>query len=156
MVCVSHSPLWLAAMVLLLASCGTDTSPESQLRAAVDAFVAAIEEADPRAAGEILHSAYRDARHVDKRSAVASLFWYTRQHRDIHLFTVIRAIELDANAAAARTQILVAMAGVPIDSVETLVSVNADLYRFDIDWQQEDDTWQVSSSRWQRADLSAF
>ncbi|MGD1983753.1 MAG: hypothetical protein PVF93_07580 [Chromatiaceae bacterium] len=148
--------LWLSALVAMLTACGTDDSPEAQLRAAVDAFVDAVEAAAPRAAGDILHSAYRDARHPDKRSAVATLFWYTRQHSAVHLFTAIRAIELDPSAGSARSRILVAMAGVPIESIETLVSLNADLYRFDVDWQLEEGAWRVISSRWQRADLSSL
>ena len=148
--------LWLPALVLVLTACGTDDTPEARLRAAVDGFVDAIEAAAPRAAGDILHSTYRDARHPDKRSAVATLFWYTRRHSAVHLFTLIREIDLDPGAGTARSRIFVAMAGVPIESIETLVSLNADLYRFDVDWQLEEGAWRVVSSRWERVDLSAL
>jgi hypothetical protein len=143
-------------LALVLAGCGEDPPAEERLKAAIASVEAAVEEGTPREAGDVLHPEYRDDRHPDKRSALATLLWYTRQHRDIHLFTLIRDLELDENAGEARTTVLVAMAGVPLESVETVISVRADLYRFDVDWQLTDGDWLVTSSRWQRADLSSL
>lgn len=120
----------------------------------VDAMVLAIEEGSSRRVGELLHPDYRDARHPDRRSALAGLFWYTRQHRDIHLLTLVRDLRVDASAGEAHGAVFVAMAGVPLESVQALVSVNADLYRFDVDWRRHEGEWRVTSSRWRRADLS--
>jgi len=143
-------------LAVVLVGCGDDTPAEDRLGAAVASVVAAVEEGEPREAGGILHPDYRDARHPDKRSAIASLFWYTRQHRNIHLFTLMRDVAIDANAGVAKTKVLVAMAGVPLQSIETVISLRADLYEFDVDWQLTDGDWLVTSSRWQRADLSSL
>lgn len=149
-------PVLAIGLAVLLAGCGAAPSPGDRLKAAIAAFVEALEDGEPRRAGELLHPAYQDTRHPDRRSAVASLFWYTRQHRDIHLFTLVRDSDIDAASDSARTGVLVAMAGVPIESIETLVSINADLYRFDVDWRHEDGEWRATSAQWQRADLSSL
>ena len=143
-------------LALGLAGCSEDPPAEDRLKQAIAAVVKAVEQGESREAGDLLHPDYRDDRHPDKRSALASLFWYTRQHRNIHLFTLVHDVEIDEGAGEARTTVLVAMAGVPLESVETVISVRADLYRFDVDWRLEVDDWLVSSSRWQRADLSSL
>lgn len=152
----SAKVIYVIGLALLLAGCGADTSPEDRLKAAIAIFVEALENGEPREAGKVLHPAYQDARHPDRRGAVASLFWYTRQHRDIHLFTLVRDIDIDATSESARSGVLVAMAGVPIESVETLVSINADLYRFDVDWRHDEGEWRAVSAQWHRADLSSL
>ena len=48
------------------------------------------------------------------------------------------------------------MGGVPMDSVETAVSVKADLYRFDVQLLQADDAWSITGARWQRASAELF
>ncbi len=50
----------------------------------------------------------------------------------------------------------VAMGGVPMDSVETAVSVKADLYRFDVQLVQGEDDWLITRARWQRAPAELF
>jgi hypothetical protein len=47
--------------------------------------------------------------------------------------------------------VLVAMTGVPVESLETLVSLKADLYRFDLQLLNDDD-WQIRRAAWQRTD----
>ena len=142
-------------LLLLLTACGNDgQTPEERVRSSIDAMVQAVEEGSPRQVGEWLHPDYRDERHSDRRSALASLLWYTRQHRDIYLFTLIRDLRVDASAGEAQGIVFVAMAGVPLESIQAIVSVNADLYRFDVDWRLDDGEWRVFSSRWRRADLS--
>jgi hypothetical protein len=143
-------------LTVVLAGCGEEPPAEQRLKAAIDSLVTAVEAGTPRDAGDVLHPEYRDDRHPDKRSALASLFWYTRQHRDIHLFTLMRDADIDEATGIASTTVLVAMAGVPLQSIESVISVRADLYRFDVDWRLADGEWLVTSSRWQRADLSAL
>ena len=116
----------------------------------------AVERGDRTGVGDLLHPDYSDDRHPDKRAALASVFWYSRQHRNIHRFKLVRDIEVGPDATRATTVVMVAMAGVPIESIEALISLQVDLYRFDVDWRLDDGDWKVLSSRWQRADLSSY
>ncbi len=151
-------PFWVLLLSLvLLSACGGDpTSPEQQIEHLVDAMEQAVEAGSISDAAEFIDTDYRDARHRSKREAVATLFAYMRRHRQIHLFTVIREVRVDANQTTAATTVYVAMSGRPIESVESLVSVKADLYRFDIELALRDDDWRVTGGKWQRADLSVL
>ena len=148
-------PLW--AVLLLLSACGGDpTSPEQQIENLVNAMEQAVEAGSISDAAEFIDTDYRDARHRSKREAVATLFAYMRRHRQIHLFTIIREVRVDAGQTTAAATVYVAMSGRPIESVETIVSVKADLYRFDIELALRDDDWRATSGKWQRADLSVL
>jgi hypothetical protein len=147
----------LTVCSLLLVGCTDDTtSPDAQLRAAIDALVTAAQAGSAQQVATGLAPDYLDARHPDKRSAVATLHWYLRRHRSINLFTLVRDLQLNEPNMTARSIVMVAMAGVPIASRESLLSINADLYRFEVDWRYQDDRWLVTTSHWQRANISDF
>ena len=143
--------LALGALVLILAACGSEPdSPETRVREMVDAMQAAVERRSVQDAAALLASDYRDARHASKREAVATLFAYLRRNRQIHLFTLIDDLEVAAGRQAATASVLVAMAGVPLESLETVISLRADLYRFEMTLVQEGDDWVIGESSWQR------
>ena len=136
----------------LLAGCGQEQqTPEQQIRQRIDALVEAVEARESLALNDFLHPDYADSRHPDRRTALRTLLGYLLRHRGIHLFTLVRSIDYVEDAQAAHVTVLVAMTGVPVESLETLVSLKADLYRFDVQLLNDDD-WQVRSAEWQRAD----
>jgi hypothetical protein len=140
-----------------LVGCTDDgLSPEVQLRETIEAIATAVEAGKMKPVGENIADDYRDNRHRDKRSALATLYWYLRQHRNIHLFTLVRSLQLDDSGQTARSVVMVAMAGVPIASRASLVSLNADLYRFDVTWRYEEGHWRIAGSEWQRSTLADF
>lgn len=147
----------LITVLVMLSACADDPgSPEQQVRDALQAMETAVEEGSIKDAAALLHADYRDSLHSRKREAVASLFAYLRRHRSIHLFTVVRSVDLAADARHAEVVAYVAMGGVPMDSVETAVSVKADLYRFDVQLVQGEDDWLITRARWQRAPAELF
>ena len=81
-----------------------------------------------------------------------TLFGITQRHRDIHLFTVTKTIELTPQQDSATAVVFVAMTGVPVESMDALISLKADLYRFELGLAQEDGEWRILSSRWERVD----
>ena len=87
---------------------------------------------------------------------MGSLFGYLRRHRNLHLFSLVRSIEIGETEHSARALVLVAMSAVPVESSAALVSVKADLYRFTVDLARVEDRWVVNHSSWQRASLEAF
>jgi len=81
-----------------------------------------------------------------------TLFGITQRHRGVHLFTVIKTIDLMAQQDSADAVVYVAMTGVPVESMQALVSLKADLYRFDLELVEENGQWLVLSARWERVD----
>ena len=149
--------LALAILMLVLAACGgPDDTPEAQVRQLIDAMEQAVESGSVKDATGLLHSDYSDRWHPDRRAAARSLFGYLRRHDNIHLFTLIKSIVVTPSQDAADAVVYVAMSGTPVDSIEALVSVKADLYRFDVSLATLDGDWRVRSARWERATEAAF
>lgn len=143
-----------AMLVVLLTACaGDEDTPEAQVRRTLLQLEQAVEARQPRDLEPLLAETYRDRYHPNRGAAIRSLAAYVRRHRQIHLFTLIDAVTLDASAGSANAVVYVAMTGVPATSAEALVAVNADLYRFDIALQADGTHWTVSGSDWRPVDI---
>lgn len=158
MACVeSLSRASLLVLCLTLAACsGDQLSAEDRVRALIDAMEQSIEAGSVRQAVKFLHADYKDSRHTGRQAAGRTLFGITRRHRDIHLFTLTKTVELMPQQDSAKAVVFVAMTGIPVESVEALISVKADLYRFELVLVEEEGEWRILSSRWQRVDSRDF
>ena len=154
-------PLWTkwlgralcAAVLLALAACSSEQDPvEERVRALIGRIEQSIENRSVREAVDYLHADYSDPRHIDRRAAGASLFGLVQRHRTIHLFTLIRTVTPAADQESAQAVVYVAMTGVPVESIDALISLKADLYRFDLGLVEEEGEWRVIRSRWERVD----
>lgn len=146
-------PLWLALVGLV--ACTEAPGPEARITAVVEGLADAVEQRDLRRAAAFLDPGYRDDRHRDKSMALRSLMAYLRLHHSVHLFSLIREIRVHASGDSADAVIYVAMAGVPVESLEVLRTLKADLYRFDVGLTRNDDDWLIVRSGWRRAELPA-
>lgn len=144
-------------LTLLLCACsGGQDTPEDRIRALIGELQQSVQDESLKQAAGYLHPHYQDDRHADKAAALRSLFVYLRRHHAIHLFVRITSIDVAPQQQTAQAVVYVAMAGVPVESVETLVSIRADLYRFDLRLEEQDGSWLVRRADWQRADMSAL
>jgi hypothetical protein len=142
----------LPLLVLLLAGCGgQQDNPEAQLRAAIAEVEQAVEARSLKQAAAYISPDYRDGRGYDRRADTRLLLGYLHRHRNIHLLTRISELQLAADGGSAVVQLYVAMTGVPVESMESLVNIHADLYRFDLQFKVGDEGWQVTRATWQRA-----
>ncbi|MEW7981215.1 MAG: hypothetical protein AB2813_15930 [Candidatus Sedimenticola endophacoides] len=80
---------------------------------------------------------------------------YFLRHKSIHLLTQIERIEL-LDEERARVVLFVAMAGSPLEGVEQLLNLRADLHRFELDLVLEQAQWRVARAHWQRARAADF
>jgi hypothetical protein len=143
----------LLVFCLTLAACsGDQLSTEERVRALIDGMEQSIEAGSVRKTVNFLHADYKDPRHTGRQAAGRTLFGIMQRHRDIHLFTLTKTVELTPQQDSAKAVVFVAMSGIPVESVEALISVKADLYRFDLVLVEEQGEWHILSSRWQRVD----
>ena len=154
MACVeSLSRAFLLVVCLTLAACGGgQISAEDRVRALIDTVEQSIEAGSVRKTVNLLHADYTDPRHTGRQAASRTLFGIMQRHRDIHLFTLTKTVELTPQQDSATAVVFVAMTGIPVESVEALISVKADLYRFELALVEEEGEWRILSSRWQRVD----
>lgn len=149
---------WLiSALLVLLAACGGDgQDPADELRAWVGDAEAAVEARSIAQSSRLISDTYRDAEARDKRLINRTLLAYLHGHRAIHLLTRIRQIEVSPEGDRGGMAVFVAMAGVPIESAQALVSLTADFHRFDLQLVKTDGEWLLQSAQWQRAALTDF
>jgi hypothetical protein len=122
----------------------------------VSAMESAVQQRSLDQVKELVSSDYKDQWNNDRRAALRSLLFYFQGHQSIHLLTRISDIQLNDDASQARVIVYVGMAGQPVDKSESLIALNADLYRFDVDLIADGDKWLVSSARWEKARVENF
>lgn len=148
--------LLLTALVWLAPGCARDAgSPEDQVRAVLTALE---ESARGRDAGEMkehVSEGYSDARGNDKRAVGQLVAFHLLRNQSVYLLTRVQSVEILAPGQA-QTEILVAMAGTPIEGPEALLALRADLYRFDLGFAEEDGVWRIRSAEWRPASVDDF
>ena len=145
-----------SAALALLACSGEPDSPEAAVRATLAAIEAAAGERDVDGVRSRISDAYADARGNDKAELVQVAAFHLLRNQAVYTLSRVRSVEL-GEPGSAQADVLVALAGKPIDDAEALLTVNADLYRFDVSLREEEPgTWRVTSSSWQPATLADF
>ncbi len=140
----------LVTLMVMLCSCGSGDSLEDQVRQ----FVAAGEEAaETRNIGgikELISEQYSDERGRTRGDIVAVAMRYFLANKNIHLLTRIREMNFLSEKRAI-VQVYVAMTGQDVKEPDSLMNIQADLYRFDLELIQEGGDWQVIRSEWHSA-----
>jgi hypothetical protein len=140
---------------LLLQACSGDSdSPEAQIQRFIDNAVQAAEARSVGGLGELLRRDFIDQQGNNRQQLGRLLQAYFFRHKNIHLFTRIDEIEiLNDNEASVRLH--VAMAGTVISDIDALASLQARVYRFELQMVREDD-WLLRHASWEPANLGAF
>ena len=147
----------LLLSLLLVSGCSSDPeSPEDQVRTLLAEAEAAVEARSIKDAAALVSETYQDQYRNNKRVIVRLLLGTFHRHQNIHLLTRIHTLEIAADGQVADTVVYAAMAGMPLESAEALVSVNASLYRFDLTLNREEDGWRLVQAAWRRAQAADF
>ena len=82
--------------------------------------------------------------------------YYLFQNRSVHLLHKVRFIDI-VEPGRADVVVLVAVAGSPIEGIEQIGQMQADLLRFDIRMiEEEKGEWRLAGSAWERATATDF
>lgn len=142
--------------LLLLSGCGGEVlSPEDRIREMLSAGEEAVEGRSVSDVSRFLSEQYHDDTGRQRGQLQKLLAGYFLTHQSIHLLVQINRIEF-TDESTAETTLFVALAGRPVNSVTQLISIRADLFRFDLNLREEQGEWQVLSGRWRRAKSQDF
>ncbi len=144
--------LLTSLVLLLLAGCSSDDlEPLQRLELTLEQMEQAAEQKDVGEFMEFVSKQYNDSADRNWRDVRAITQINFLRNRQLHIFYHVTNYDwLDEQNVIAT--ILVALAGQPVTDPGILQQIRADLFRFDVVFQdQEDEQWQVVSAKWQRA-----
>ena len=144
-------------LLLSLTACGGDeSSPEEQVRRYIAEGETAAEGRELKRLRELIAENYTDQAKRTRRDLVRLMGGYFFRHKSIHLFTRLASLQIKDEKQAG-VVLYVAMAGSPISGTEQLISLRADLHRFELELGKgEDDQWRLLSAHWRRATPDDF
>lgn len=140
--------------VMLHACGGPEQSPEALIRALVAEIEQAAEDRDIAVFKDHVSDDYQDGQGYDRQTVLRIVQGVFLRNQDIHLLSIVRDLKIDGSSANA--SVLVAMAGSPIESAQSLVNIRADLMRFDVELALEGNEWRARAVDWRRAEVNDF
>ena len=138
---------WLAVAL----ACGGDPlSPEEQVRTVIEAMEQAAEEGDVSAFKSVVSESYEDERGFDKRDLAAYVTFHVLRHTHRRFFARVRSVEI-RDSGRAEVVVVAAISGREVSGIEELANLNADVYKIDLDLEDEGDgDWRVVWAQWRR------
>lgn len=129
-------------------------SPEEQVRDTIATLTHAAEDKDLKAIRRLISEHYHDDEEHDRQEVLGLLRMYFARYPAIHLATRVTAVEIApaGTDVRARVTVVVAMASVPMNGVEDLLRLHADVNRFDLTLIEEAaEQWAIAGAAWQAA-----
>lgn len=137
---------WLAACTLL-AGCGSDTTPEQQVRAVIATGETAAEARDLSAIMDLVSPRYEDGRGGSAVELSRTLRGYFIANQSVHLLTRVESVEFPYKDMA-RVHLTVGTLGRKAGASDT-VDLAAELQDVHIELQLERGEWKVTRAEWQ-------
>jgi hypothetical protein len=151
------SPLLLLLTVLALllpVACSEEQGPEAIAREFVTACEEAAQQRRLRDLRELIAEEYADPAGRTAQDVLAVAAGYLMRNRSVHIYTRLQtATEQDGRIQAT---VLAALAGRPISDVSMLPSINADLYRFELELVEQGGDWRLAGATWRTALVDDF
>jgi hypothetical protein len=141
--------LQLAALVLMLAACGREPSPEDRIREVITAAETAAEARDLSDVMDVVSDRYADLRGQDKAAIRDVMRGFLLVNQSIHLLVRVDDVKFPGDDLA-NAHVTVGMLGRQDAGVDDW-SLAADVYEFDVRLVNEDDEWRLVSAEWVRA-----
>lgn len=153
---IRHFVLAIALLIGVgLTACAKRETPEQRVRTAISGAEQAVEKKDISALRGFVSERYTDEEGRDRRAVEGILRLYLLRNEAIHLLTRIETVTV-IPPDKAQAVVYVAMAARPIAPADTLSSFNANLYRFELSFGEEDNHWRVVRAAWRPAEPTDF
>ncbi len=126
-------------------------TPEARIRALFSEVERASRERDLGTLRDMISETYSDTRGRNQEDVRAILTAYYLRRGSIYVLTRVRTLELQENGRA-RASVLAGLARAPTLDFGDLRRPQADVYVFDLDLAEEEDTrWRVTAASWRQA-----
>ena len=144
----------LAVTSIWLTSGCSNNDPEALLHETLAAMAQAIEERNIKGFMNHISDDYLDSQSRTKTDIHNIARLHVLANRRLHVYRHIAQISVK-DQQSAELVLLLALAGQPIDSADSLKNIRADLMRFQV-YFAFTGKWQVLSAEWAQAGISDF
>jgi len=131
-----------------LGACGTESPPESRIIALIKEGELAAEDRNLGFFRDVMARDYTDAKGLSRDEFLRMLAGYFYRNRSIHLISRTEDVVVEGPETA-RAVIIVGMAGSPVEGFDQLLTLRADLYRLELEFNIAEDI-QLRYARWER------
>lgn len=146
--------LLVAAILWLLAACGGSGEPEQRLRSTIAAMEKAAEARHLRDFMAHVSRGYIDDEGRNWQEVRRIAAYEILRNERLFLFHRVKSLELTDDGRGTAV-VLVAMAGQPVENAGELLTLQADLYRFKVEFR-DTDGWKVVAAGWRPAQATEF
>lgn len=146
-----------AALILgliLLTGCDDPPTSEAMFRQTLKQMEQAIEQRDVDDFMGYISESYSDSRSRNRDDIRRIALLHVLRNKNLHLFQQVTRLDFVEDESA-RVVVLVALAGRPIDSVESLSSIKAELMEFRVSFVF-DQKWTAVSADWSHGSMDGF
>ena len=145
------STLLIFIFVCITACSDETTSPEEEIKQYIKKGKLAAEKRSHSELADLIDESYKDQRgwsRLDIKKVTRAYFF---THKNIHLLTKLDSIDLQSDSSAF-VVLHVAMAGNVITDLNSLSSLRARIYKFELQLIKND-VWLLQQARWKTANL---
>ena len=149
---------WRIATVLVfsfwLVACGKSKSAEELFGETLVSMEQAIENRDIGAFMSHISDRYEDRQSRNKKDIKRIAQLHVLGNRNLHIYSHVTQMSVTDDRYA-ELIVFVALAGQPIDSVDALKNIRAELMRFRVSFEYDED-WKATAAQWKRAGIGDF
>ena len=136
---------------LYITSCSDDKSPEDQIHEFIETAKTAAQERSLSDFNALISDSFMGKNGYQKRDISRLAAGYFFRNKNIHLMTKTKTIYFP-DPEQAEVQLIVAMAGQPINDAASILNIRAKIYKFDLALNKENGEWLLQNARWSPAE----
>ena len=149
-----RAPASVALIMAIVAVSGCGEAPEQRIRERIEEARIAAEAGKLNALGAMLAEDFVDDRGNDRAAVLAIIGYYVRIEGGLHIWIRIDEIEI-TEPGRARARLLVALATGPVEQLEDLVRLRAEVHRLTLQFEEASpEDWQMTHVTRTRASLA--
>jgi len=142
----------ILSIAFLLHACSDDElSREDEIKLYIESGIEAAEDRSISDLAELIDENYLDEKSINKAQLTKLLRLYFFRHKNIYLFKKIDEIDFLAENEALVT-LHIAMAGSVISDVNSLTSLTAKIYQFEL-YLVKQEEWLLQQAKWQAGSI---
>jgi len=143
---------FLLFIFFFITACSNEiTSPEEEIKQYIENGKQAAEKRNHSELADLIDESYKDQRGWNRLDIekIARAYFFT--HKNIHLLTKLESIDFQ-NKNSAFVVLHVAMAGNVITDLNSLTSLRARIYKFELQLIKND-VWLLQQAKWETANI---